>query len=176
MLGIHMQRGMLVLLLVCVPLVIIWANTEQILVFLSQDPAISAEAGHYARFMIPGILAFAIIQCQTKFLQAQNNVVPMMVTAGMTTLLHIGICWFLVFKSGLGNRGAALANSISYWINALSLVIYVKVSPSCKATWTGFSKEAFHDIPKFLKLSIPSAIMLTYYYLCKARIYFSHSV
>ncbi|GMN52146.1 hypothetical protein TIFTF001_021285 [Ficus carica] len=161
MLGIHLQRATLVLLLVSIPLAFIWANAGQILVFLGQDPEISAEAGSYARFMIPSIFAYAITQCHTRFLQTQNNVVPMMVCTGITTLLHLFICWVLVFKSGLGNRGAALANAISYWINALSLVLYVRISPSCKKTWTGFSWEAFHGIPKFLTLSIPSAVMLS---------------
>ena len=161
LLGVHMQRAMIVLLLVSIPLAIIWANAGQILVSLGQDPEISAEAGRYARFMIPSIFAYAIIQCHTKFLQTQNNVVPMMVITGFTTLTHFFICWILVFKSGLGNKGAALANATSYWINALSLVLYVRISPACKETWTGFSKEAFHGILKFLKLSIPSAVMLT---------------
>lgn len=74
-------------------------------------------------------------------------------------LLHILICWISVFKSGLGNRGAALANGTSYWINVLLLALYVRISPSCKKTWTGFSKEALHGIPKFISLAIPSALM-----------------
>ncbi|KAM6579527.1 hypothetical protein CsatA_003301 [Cannabis sativa] len=161
MLGIHMQRGMIVLLAVSIPLAIIWFNAGQILLFLGQDPEISAEAGRYARFMIPSIFAYAVTQCHNKFLLTQNNVVPMMITTGITTLLHLFICWFMVFKSGLGNRGAAMANAISYWINALSLVLYVRISPLCKHTWNGFSMEAFHEIPKFLRLSIPSAVMST---------------
>lgn len=160
MLGIHMQRAMIVLLLASIPLACIWANAGEILVFLGQDPEISAGAGRYARFMIPSIFAFAIIQCHARFLQTQNNVAPMMITTGITTLSHFFTCWFLVFKSGLGNRGAALANSISYWINALLMVLYVRISPSCKSTWTGFSKEALHGLTKFLKLSVPSAVMI----------------
>ncbi|KAF8035527.1 hypothetical protein BT93_C1528 [Corymbia citriodora subsp. variegata] len=160
MLGIHKQRAMIVLLLASIPLAIIWFNTGQILLFFKQDPQISAEAGSYARFMIPSIFAYALLQCHVRFLQTQNNVVPMMVSSGITTFLHIFICWFLVFKSGLGNKGAALANAISYWINVLLLAIYVRISPSCKRTWTGFSKEAFNGIPGFLKLAIPSAVML----------------
>ncbi|KAF5954826.1 hypothetical protein HYC85_007682 [Camellia sinensis] len=155
MLGIHKQRAMLVLLLVSIPLACIWANAGHILVFLGQDPEISAEAGSYARFMIPSIFAYALLQCHVRFLQTQNNVFPMMLSSGFTTLLHVLICWILVFKSGLGNKGAALANAISYWINVILLAIYVRVSPSCKNTWTGFSKEALHDIPKFLRLAIP---------------------
>ncbi|CAL5333482.1 unnamed protein product [Camellia sinensis] len=160
MLGVHKQRAMLVLLLVSIPLACIWANAGHILVFLGQDPEISAEAGSYARFMIPSIFAYALLQCHVRFLQTQNNVFPMMLSSGFTTLLHVLICWILVFKSGLGNKGAALANAISYWINVILLAIYVRVSPSCKNTWTGFSKEALHDIPKFLRLAIPSALML----------------
>ncbi|THG21673.1 hypothetical protein TEA_000302 [Camellia sinensis var. sinensis] len=160
MLGIHKQRAMLVLLLVSIPLACIWANAGHILVFLGQDPEISAEAGSYARFMIPSIFAYALLQCHVRFLQTQNNVFPMMLSSGFTTLLHVLICWILVFKSGLGNKGAALANAISYWINVILLAIYVRVSPSCKNTWTGFSKDALHDIPNFLRLAIPFALMV----------------
>ena len=160
MLGIHMQRAMLVLLLASIPLACIWANAGQILVFLGQDHEISAEAGSYARVMIPMIFAYALLQCQVRFLQAQNNVVPMVLITGFTTLLHLLVCWLLVFKSGLGNKGAALANAISYWINALLLEIYIQTSPSCKKTWTGFSREALQDVTKFLRLAIPSATMI----------------
>ncbi|KVI11786.1 hypothetical protein Ccrd_009800 [Cynara cardunculus var. scolymus] len=130
LLGIHMQRAMIVLLSVSIPLAFIWAYAGYLLVFLGQDPQISAEAGLYARFMIPSLFANALLQCFVRFLQAQNNVVPMMLSTGITTLLHILVCWIMVFKSGLGNRGAALANAISLWINVLLLAVYVRVSPS----------------------------------------------
>ncbi|GAV59613.1 MatE domain-containing protein [Cephalotus follicularis] len=161
MLGIYLQRAMIVLLLVSIPLAFVWANTGYILVFLGQDPEISAEAGLYARFMIPSIFGYVLQECHVRFLQTQNNVFPMMFFSGITTLLHILICYLLVFKSSLGNKGAALANAISIGINALLLIIYVRISTSCKKTWTGFSIEALHGIPKFLKLAIPSAVMIS---------------
>ncbi|KAH7857071.1 hypothetical protein Vadar_008755 [Vaccinium darrowii] len=40
------------------------------------------------------------------------------------------------------------------------LALYVKFSSSCAKSWTGFSKEAFHNILTFLKLAIPSAVMV----------------
>lgn len=160
MLGVHLQRGMIVLLLISIPIAIVFANTAGILKFFRQNPQIAAEAGHYACFLIPGIFGVALQECHVRFLQTQNNVIPMMISSGVTTLLHILVCWILVFKYGLGNKGAALANSISYWINALLLIAYVWFSPSCKKTWTGFKKEAFHGIPRFLKLAIASTVML----------------
>ncbi|XP_052179342.1 protein DETOXIFICATION 16-like [Diospyros lotus] len=160
MLGIHMQRAMLILSFVSIPLALIWANTSPILVALGQDAEISAAAQLYARFMIPSLFAYCLLQCLVKFLQTQNIVFPMMISSGITTLLHLLVCWILVFKTGLGIRGAALANSFSYWVNALLLILYIKFSPSCAKTWTGFSKEAFHNIPTFLRLAIPSAVMI----------------
>ncbi|KAF8407631.1 hypothetical protein HHK36_006764 [Tetracentron sinense] len=160
MLGVQMQRAMLVLLLVGIPVAFILANTENILLGFGQDPDISREAGIYARFMIPMVFAYALLQCLVRFLQTQNIVFPMMIISGATTMLHFPVCWVLVFKSGLGNKGAAMANSLSYWINVLLLALYVKFSPSCKETWTGFSNEAFHNVRNFLRLAIPSAFMV----------------
>ncbi|KAF9604205.1 hypothetical protein IFM89_004911 [Coptis chinensis] len=160
MLGIHMQRAMLILSLVSIPLAVIWAYTGPILLLVGQDPDISAEAGLYAQYMIPSLFAYGLLQCHVRFLQTQNIVIPMMISSGLTTLLHILVCWILVFKSGLGSRGAALANSISYWINVALLALYVNFSPAFKKTWTGFSKEALHDVLNFIRLAIPSAVMV----------------
>ncbi|PKU73923.1 MATE efflux family protein DTX1 [Dendrobium catenatum] len=160
MLGIHLQSAMLVLMTVSIPVAVVWAYTGQILKALGQDPEISVEAGLYARWLIPSLFAYGLLQCYVRFLQTQNIVLPMMLGSAVTTLLHFLVCWLLVFKSGLGNKGAALANSISYWIHVLLLVLYVKLSPSCKESWSGFSREAFRNILSFIKLAIPSAMMV----------------
>lgn len=160
MLGVHTQRAMLVLSVTSFFLAIIWANTEPILVAMHQDHAIAKEAGRYALFMIPSIFAFGLLQCLLKFLQAQNIVFPMVVCSGIVMFFHILLCWLLVFKVRLGSRGAALANSISYWLNVLLISLYVKFSSSCSKTWTGFSKDVVRKILPFLKFSIPSALML----------------
>ncbi|MQL69810.1 hypothetical protein Taro_002129 [Colocasia esculenta] len=160
MLGVHMQRAMLVLTLISIPVAFIWASTGDILLLLGQDPEISSEAGLYARWMIPSLFAYGLLQCYVRYLQAQNVVFPMMISSGITTVFHVLMCWILVFKSNLGNKGAALANAISYWINVLLLATYVKFSPACKKTWTGLSKEALNDVLIYIKLAVPSAVMV----------------
>ncbi|PON82291.1 Multi antimicrobial extrusion protein [Trema orientale] len=160
MLGVHTQRAMAVVSVVSFFLAIIWANTERILIALHQDHLISQEAGKYALFMIPSIFAFGLYQCLLKFLQTQNIVFPMVTCSGVVALLHVLLCWLLVLKSGLGSRGAALANSISYWANVLLISLYIKFSSSCAKTWTGFSKDGLQKIFAFLKLAVPSALML----------------
>ena len=160
MLAIHMQRAMFVLMIVSIPLAIIWANTRYILLAFGQDPDIAAAAGQYACLMIPSLFAYGLLQCLNRFLQTQNIVFPMMFCSGFTALFHILICWIMVFKSGLGSKGAALAIAKPCWVNVLTLSLYVKFSPLCAETWTGFSKEALQNIPSFLRLAIPSAVMV----------------
>ncbi|XP_059308769.1 protein DETOXIFICATION 16-like isoform X3 [Lycium ferocissimum] len=164
MLGIFTQRAMLVLLSLSILLLLIWFNTSTILIACGQDRDISIEAGQFNRWMISGLFAYGILQCLNRFLQTQNIVMPMMLTSGITALFHVLICWLFVFKIDLGSKGAALANAISYWVNVFLLAGYVKVSPACRKTWTGFSKEAWHDVLDFIKLAIPSAIMICFEY------------
>ena len=160
MLGIHMQRAMVVLLLVSVPLAVIWANTGEILKLLGQDHEIAAEAGKYAIWMIPTLFAYGLLQCLNRFLQTQNIVLRMVMCSATVVLLHILICWIFIYKVGLGIRGAAIASSISYSFNVLITMLYVKFSSSCSESWTGFSVKAFQNIPTYIRLAIPSACMV----------------
>ncbi|KAL4612429.1 hypothetical protein ACB092_08G197800 [Castanea dentata] len=138
MLGVHTQRAMLTLLALSIPLATIWYHSSTILIALGQDHEISTEAGVFNRWMIPSLFAYGLLQCQNRFLQTQNNVIPMLISSGFTALLHVLVCW----------------------INVLLLAIYVRFSQAFVKTWTGFSKESFHDILSFIKLAVPSAIMI----------------
>ncbi|XP_024044889.1 protein DETOXIFICATION 16 isoform X2 [Citrus clementina] len=160
MMGVHMLRAMLVLSLSSIPIAVLWAYTGKIFTTLRQDPEISFHAGIYARWLIPSILPYGLLQCQHRFLQTQNNILPLMLSTGISTLVHVLSCWTLIFGFGFGNKGAALSNAISYWTNVIILAIYIKFSPKCEKTWTGFSKEALENLRSFLGLGIPSALMV----------------
>ncbi|KAK1610426.1 hypothetical protein QYE76_034099 [Lolium multiflorum] len=160
LLGIYKQRAMLILTLVSVPVAVVWFYTGSILLMVGQDEDIAIEAGTYARWMIPALFAYGLLQCHVRFLQTQNIVLPVMMGAAATALLHLPICWLLVHVLGLGSKGAALSNAISYWISVAILAVYVRVSSTCNKTWTGFSVEAFHDLLSFFRLAVPSALML----------------
>ncbi|XP_047059139.1 protein DETOXIFICATION 16-like [Lolium rigidum] len=159
LLGVYMQSAMVVLALVCVPVAFVWACTSQILVFLGQDRAIAAEAGAYARWLIPSLVPYVPLVCHIRFLQTQSIVLPVMASSAVTALGHVGVCWVLVHKAGMGSRGAALSNAVSYCVNLAILVVYVRVSSACKRTWTGFSMEAWKELRRFTQLAIPSAMM-----------------
>lgn len=160
MLGVHLQRAMLVFTFLCFPIALIWSCTEQIFTIFKQNPEISMQAGIYASWLIPSIFPYGILQCQLRFLQTQNNIMPLMLSTGIASVVHVTMCWTLVFRFGFGNRGAALSIAIAYWANVLILAIYIKFSPTCQKTWTGFSKDGMKNLFSFLKLAVPSALMV----------------
>uniref|UniRef100_A0A0D9W3Z8 Protein DETOXIFICATION n=1 Tax=Leersia perrieri TaxID=77586 RepID=A0A0D9W3Z8_9ORYZ len=160
LLGVYKQRAMLVLGLVSVAVAVVWAYTGELLLLFGQDPEIAAGAGSFIRWMIPALFVYGPLQCHVRFLQTQNVVLPVMLSSGATAACHLPVCWLLVYGVGLGAKGAALANGVAYLANVAVLAVYVRVSPACRSTWTGFSSEAFRDVVGFLRLAVPSALMV----------------
>ncbi|XP_062109984.1 protein DETOXIFICATION 12-like isoform X2 [Humulus lupulus] len=159
-LGLHTYTAIFSLFLVCIPLSLIWMYMGKILVLIGQDPLISHEAGKFTRWLIPALFAYATLQPLIRYFQTQSMITPMVISSCAILCLHVPLCWALVFKSGLGNLGGALAISISYWLNAIILGFYIKFSPSCEKTRAPISMEIFHGIREFFGLAIPSAVMI----------------
>ncbi|KAH9681405.1 protein DETOXIFICATION 12 [Citrus sinensis] len=131
------------------------------LVFLvGQDPQISHEVGKFIIWLLPALFAYAAMQALIRYFQSQSLIIPMFLSSYAALCLHIPICWGLVFKSGLGNLGGALAIGISYWLNLTFLAIYMKFSTACAASWAPISMELFREIGEFFHFAIPSAVMV----------------
>lgn len=158
--GTYTYRAIFSLLIVCLPLSVMWISLERLLRLIGQDPLISVEAGKYATWMIPGLFAYAITQPLLKFLQSQSLILPMLLSSILTLCLHIPLCWAFVFKVGLGKVGAALSISLSYWLNVFILGVYIRYSDSCKKTRAPLTREAFRGIREFLRIALPSAMMI----------------
>ncbi|KAL4363950.1 hypothetical protein GQ457_04G006230 [Hibiscus cannabinus] len=158
--GIHTYTAIFCLVLVCIPLSILWLYMGRLLVYIGQDPLISLEAGKFIRWLIPALFAYATFQPLVRYFQTQSLITPMLVCSCASLLVHIPLCWALVFKSGLGNIGGALAISISNWINAIFLALYMRYSPTCTKTRVPVTMELFHGIAEFFRFAIPSAVMI----------------
>ncbi|GJN15157.1 hypothetical protein PR202_gb02050 [Eleusine coracana subsp. coracana] len=135
---------------------------SKLLILIGQDPLISKETGRYIAWLIPALFAYAVSQPLTKFLQSQSLIIPMLWPSIATLLLHIPLCWLLVFKTSLGFIGASLAISLSYWLNVIMLAVYIRYSSACKETRSPPTVEAFKGVGLFLRLALPSALMLCF--------------
>ncbi|KAF3795001.1 hypothetical protein EJ110_NYTH06237 [Nymphaea thermarum] len=156
-LGLYTQTAIIALLVVCIPITILWFYMEKLLILIGQDSDISHEAGKYALCLLPGLFGFALLQPMAKFLQSQSLVLPLLGASAFTLCFHVPVCWLLLFKSSVGYVGAAVAVSLSYWVNVAALALYIKFAPACRKTCTRFSKEAITGIHNFVGLALLSA-------------------
>ncbi|XP_031475743.1 protein DETOXIFICATION 12-like [Nymphaea colorata] len=159
-LGVYTQKATVALLLVCIPLAFVWFYMEKLLILILHDHAMAHEAGRYAVFLIPGLFGAAFLQPLVKFLQSQSLVLPLLFGAAVTLCFHVLVCWLLIFKFSVGHIGAAISVSLSYWVNVFVLALYIKVSSACKKTVAPLTTEALDRIQDFLRLAVPSAVMI----------------
>lgn len=151
---------MIISFLFSIPISMLWIYSEPLLLLLHQDPETSRMASVYLRYLIPGIFAYAFLQCILRFLQTQGAFVPLAVCSLLPLLLHVGLTYLTVHVWGLGYIGAPLSAVISLWISLFMLVFYVHFSTRFRFTWQGLSMECFDHIIPNLRLAIPSAVMV----------------
>lgn len=160
MLGIYLQASWITSLFSSIIISFLWIYTEPILILLHQDPSISKQAALYMKYLIPGLVAYGVIQNILRFLQTQSIVIPLIFFSALPMAIHFGIAYAFVYLTSLGFKGASLAASVSLWISMLMLVTYVLCAKKFEHTWEGFSFESFSFILTILKLALPSAAMV----------------
>ena len=159
-LGTQTYTAIISLFLVCLPLAVIWIYLGKVLIFIGQDPTISHEAGKFSIWLVPALFGYAVLQALVRYLQTQSLIVPLLLTSCATLGFHVPLCWVLVFKSGLGSLGGALAIDISYWLNVILLGLYINYSSACKNTRVPVSMEVLQGMGEFFGFAIPSAVMV----------------
>ncbi|KAH0877536.1 hypothetical protein HID58_064930 [Brassica napus] len=159
-LGVQTYTAMFCLTLVCFPISIVWFNMGKLLVFLGQDHSIAHEAGRYAAWLIPGLFSYAVLQPLTRYFQNQSMIRPLLITSSFVFCLHVPLCWLLVYKSGLGFLGGALAMGLSNWLYAILLGSIMYFSSSCFETRAPLTMEIFNGVGEFFSYALPSAAMV----------------
>ena len=163
-LGEHTYTGMLALFVVSIPLSVLWSYMGEILSFIGQDPQVAQEAGKFATWLIPALFGYATMQPLVKFFQAQSLILPLMMSSVSAVCCHVVLCWSLVFKFGLGSIGAAIAISVSYWLNVVVLGLYMAFSSTCGKSRGKISMSVFDGMREFFQFGVPSASMIWYDY------------
>ncbi|GAQ78777.1 MATE efflux family protein [Klebsormidium nitens] len=143
----------------------LWLNSEPLLLALNQEPALAAGAAKYLKYLIPGLMANACLQPLCKYLQSLEKPRPFAVCSALALALHVPTNWLLIHKWGLGLEGAAMATSIAYIVNLVLLAGYTVFSGVYKSSWPKWSLSSLKKTGPFLKLAVPSMIMLCLEYL-----------
>ncbi|KAJ4836355.1 Protein DETOXIFICATION 49 [Turnera subulata] len=158
LLGITLQRTILLLVSISLPISFLWLNMKSILLFCGQDADIATEAHTYLLYSLPDLLAQSILHPLRIYLRTQSITLPLTFCATLAILLHIPINYLLVTHLNLGMKGVALSGVWTNFNLVGSLIIYILLSGVHKQTWGGFSMDCFKEWKSLLNLAIPSCI------------------
>ncbi|XP_020923597.1 multidrug and toxin extrusion protein 2 isoform X3 [Sus scrofa] len=174
--GVILQRGVLILLLCCLPCWAIFINTESLLRLLKQDPEVSRMAQIYVMTLIPSLPATFLFQLQAKYLQnqafpgsgfmqthptpCQGIILPQVITGIVANILNVGMNALLLSALDLGMQGSAWANTTSQFFLCALLFLYLRWKKIHVDTWGGWTMDCFQEWGSFIQLAIPSMFMV----------------
>uniref|UniRef100_A0A8C4ZJ76 Multidrug and toxin extrusion protein n=1 Tax=Gadus morhua TaxID=8049 RepID=A0A8C4ZJ76_GADMO len=158
--GVILQRGILILLLTCFPCWALLVNTEPILLLVKMSPEVARLSQFYVQIFMPALPAAFMYQLQARYLQNMGIIWPQVITGLIGNILNAIINYVFLFPLDMGVGGSAVANVISQYVLAVSLFVYINCRGLHKTTWGGWSQECLQEWGPFIKLAIPSMLML----------------
>uniref|UniRef100_A0A8D3DRP9 Multidrug and toxin extrusion protein n=1 Tax=Scophthalmus maximus TaxID=52904 RepID=A0A8D3DRP9_SCOMX len=157
--GVILQRGVIILLLFCLPCWGLLINAEAILLCLGQDPKVTRIAQLYITAFIPAVPAMFLHQLQVTYLQNQGIIMPQMYTAALANIANVVTNYIFLYWLGLGVSGSAAANALSQIYICAFLFAYIRWKKLHVSTWGGWSVESLQEWGSYMKLAIPSTLM-----------------
>lgn len=160
LIGLSLQRTILILLTACGPISLLWMNLQSIMLRLGQDPSITAVASTYCLYSLPDLLTNSLLQPLRVYLRSQGITTPMMWCSAMAVLLHVPLNVILVFVLDLGVPGVAIAAVLTNLNMVVFLLGYLYFSGVHKITWTGWSSASCREWWPLLSLALPSCFAI----------------
>nr|XP_029535893.1 multidrug and toxin extrusion protein 1-like [Oncorhynchus nerka] len=160
--GVILQRSVLILLLFCLPCWAMLLNTQSILLALGQEPEVARIAQLYVIAYLPAVPAIFLHQLQASYLQNQGIILPQMYTAAAANIANVVTNYILLYWMDLGVIGSAAANTLSQLYICSFLFAYICWKKLHVKTWGGWTTEALQEWGSYMKLAIPSTLMLCF--------------
>ncbi|TNN13146.1 Multidrug and toxin extrusion protein isoform 2 [Schistosoma japonicum] len=161
LMGIHLQRAIVIMFVMCMPSWSLYLCIEPILLALKQNPLISKEASEYLLFMIPGLYFAALGQILTKYVQTQNRVYIPLIIGILTNCFNALMHYFLLFVIKIGIIGSAISQSSAYLFQCICFLPYIMMLQKSGLTWKGWTNELWLDWGNWFKLAMPGVLMIT---------------
>ncbi|CAE7030809.1 hypothetical protein CFE70_004287 [Pyrenophora teres f. teres 0-1] len=161
MVGLHLQRMVLFMLAVTIPIGAIWLCSGWILAALVPEKELAHLAGYYLSLLLAGAPGYAIFEAGKRFTQAQGLFNASLFVLLIATPVNIALNYVFVFVLNWDLTGAALATVISNNLLPLLLWIYVYfINPASLECWGGFTKAAFTNWGPMARLAVPGIVMV----------------
>ncbi|GMI77302.1 BUSH-AND-CHLOROTIC-DWARF 1, ZRIZI, Arabidopsis abnormal shoot4 [Hibiscus trionum] len=156
LLGLTLQRTVLLLLSTSIPISFMWACMKAILLWCGQDQEISSVAHTFIVFSIPDLFFLSLLHPLRVYLRAQSITLPVTYCSAISVLLHVPLNFLLVVHLKLGVAGVAIA---MVWTNLnvfLLVSSFVYFSGVYKSSWVTPSTDCVRGWASLLALALPT--------------------
>lgn len=156
LLGLTLQRTVLLLFSISLPIAFMWVNMKRILLWCGQDEEISSVAHVFILFSIPDLFFLSLLHPLRIYLRTQSITLPLTYCTAISVVFHIPLNFLLVVHLKLGIAGVAIA---MVWTN-LNLCIlfssFIYFSRVYKDSWIAPSMDCLRGWSSLLALAIPT--------------------
>ncbi|GMI82750.1 BUSH-AND-CHLOROTIC-DWARF 1, ZRIZI, Arabidopsis abnormal shoot4 [Hibiscus trionum] len=156
LLGLTLQRTVLLLLSASIPISFMWVNMKTILLWCGQNQEISSVAHTFILFAIPDLFFLSLLHPLRIYLRTQSITLPVTYCSAISVLLHVPLNYLLVFHFKLGVAGVAIS---MVWTNLnvfLFLSSFVYLSGVYKDSWVTPSIDCLKGWSSLLALAVPT--------------------
>jgi MATE family multidrug resistance protein len=157
--GLLLQRQLLMNWVLCVPIACIWFWTEELLLALGQPPRVSAFAGQFVRWQLPGLPFMPVWMGLMTFLRSQGLVRLPMVVSLVNGALGLLLCYGMTRETALGFAGAPLSTSAIHFAQAATLR-YLTPRALAHPTWIQWEREGLHGWCELITIGLGNSIGL----------------
>ncbi|OAY23130.1 protein DETOXIFICATION 48 [Manihot esculenta] len=158
LLGLTLQRTVLLLLSTSVPISFMWLNMKRILLWCGQDQEISSVAHTFILFSIPDLFFLSLLHPLRIYLRTQSITLPLTYCSAISVLLHVPLNFLLVVHFKMGIAGVAIA---MVWTNLnvfIFLFSFVYFSGVYKDSWVSPSMDCLRGWSSLLSLAVPTCV------------------
>ncbi|KAI9293679.1 MATE efflux family protein [Neoconidiobolus thromboides FSU 785] len=159
--GVHLQRGIVIQMMMTIPIFTVWWFSESLLLFLQQTPEVAKLSSIYLRIMILGFPPYILFECLKKYLQAQKIMRAQTWVFLLTVPITIIVNYFLMWHptTSIGFIGAPFTIVFSNWITFLSMMIYIYYVEGLEC-WGGWTKDCLTNFSIYINLGLNGILML----------------
>lgn len=164
--ALALQRGVVVALLASLPIcgALFWTRAG--LSLLGQDPHLSELAGRYNAYKLPVIPCYMIFAALRQYLQGRTLMLPPTVVMWVGNGVHLALSSALIFGwaglPALGIQGAAIAESVTFALLVLGLVLWIRVFRLHAGAWQPWSRDSFRGLGRVLRLGMPVSMQIAF--------------
>jgi len=162
--GLTLQRGAVLALLLSLPVAGLFLMTEQVLIFAGQDPQLARLAGDYARVQAPSVPFFLAYTALRQYLQGRELVRPALWVILIANVFNVLFNWMLIFGNfgfpALGIVGAGYATALTRAVSFVGLLVWVRAFGLHHGAWLAWSRDSIEPraLASIAGVGLPVAI------------------